>query len=370
MTRIPVGEPMRLVALIAALLMASPLAAEVRATPDSAAAVTLSFAPVVKRAAPAVVNVYARKITSRRVSPFAGNPFFDQFLRDFGAPPRQRVENSLGSGVILRADGVVVTNAHVIENAVEIRVALADRREFDAEAIFFDKAIDLAVLRLEGAHDLPTLELRDPDTLEVGDLALAIGNPFGVGQTVTSGIISGLARTAGRRGGGYFVQTDAAINPGNSGGALVDMGGRLIGVNTAILSRGGGSVGIGFAIPSSLVAQAVESALRGDTILVQPWAGVRTQQVTDDLARAMGLARAAGVVIAGVHPLSPLRKAGLQVGDVVVSLNGDPVETPQEFQFRLAALGVGGVATVGYLRRGQPREAAMDLIPAPQEPRN
>ena len=365
-----IKDSMRIVALIAALLLGAPASAEVRAAPESAAEVTLSFAPVVRRAAPAVVNVYTRKLTRRRASPFAGNPFFDQFLRDFGAPPRRRVENSLGSGVIMRPDGVVVTNAHVVENAVEIRVALTDRREFDAEAIFFDKAIDLAVLRLKGAHDLPSLELRDPDTLEVGDLALAIGNPFGVGQTVTSGIISGLARKAGMRGGGYFVQTDAAINPGNSGGALVDMQGRLIGVNTAILSRGGGSVGIGFAIPSSLVARAVESALSGATALVQPWSGVRAQQVTDDIARAMGLKRAAGVVIAGVHPLSPMLRAGLQVGDVVVALNGDPVDTVQEFQFRLAALGVGGQATVGYLRRGEAREAVMDLAPPPRELRN
>ncbi|MGF1658946.1 MAG: trypsin-like peptidase domain-containing protein [Rubrimonas sp.] len=352
--------------LALAPLLAPPLGAQTRVAPRDATEIQLSFAPVVKRAAPAVVNIYTRKLVRDRVGPFRGDPFFDQFFRNFGGLQQQRLENSLGSGVIMRAEGVVVTNAHVIENAVAVRVALSDRREFDAEVIFADAPSDLAVLRLRGARDLPTLEVRGSDTLEVGDLALAIGNPYGVGQTVTSGIVSGLARTAGRRGSGYFIQTDAAINPGNSGGALVDAQGRLIGVNTAILSRSGGSVGIGFAIPAELVEQAVESALDGSRTLPRPWAGMRGQSVDAAIARSLGMARPAGVIVAELHPASPLRAAGLRRGDVVLRLNGEPVDTPEAFAFRLAALGVGGEAELDYLRDGRERRARMALVEAPK----
>jgi S1-C subfamily serine protease len=278
---------------------------------------------------------------------------------------QQRVERSLGSGVIVRADGLVVTNAHVIEDAVAIRVALQDTREFDAEPLLFDRQSDLAVLRLREASDLPVLTLQDDASLEVGDLVLAIGNPFGVGQTVTMGVISGLGRSQGRAGG-YFIQTDAAVNPGNSGGALVDMAGRLIGVNTAILSRSGGSNGIGFAIPAALVEKAVEAALAGEKTLVRPWAGARGQPVTAEIAQALGLERAEGVLIAGLHPLSPLAAAGVDVGDIVLALNGEPVENPQEFAFRLAALGVGGRAVATVLRDGLSFEVEFDLRPAPR----
>ena len=360
--RRPVLRAASVLTLALALLAAAPAAAQT--VPESRAEIQLSFAPVVKRASPAVVNVFTRKVVERRMSPFSGNPFFDRFFREFGGPTRRRLENSLGSGVIMRPEGIVVTNAHVVENAVDIRVALADRREFDAELILFDKPSDLAVLQLEGAEDLPTLALRDSDTLEVGDLVLAIGNPFGVGQTVTSGIVSALART-GRRGG-YFVQTDAAINPGNSGGALVDGAGRLVGVNTAILSRSGGSVGIGFAIPSDLVAQAVESALRGERRLARPWAGVRGQTVDAALAEALGLDRPAGVIIAEMRRDSPLAAAGVRPGDVVIELEGEPVDTPQEFAYRLAALGVGGEAEIVWLHEGRRREGVMALVPAPR----
>ncbi|MEO0360680.1 MAG: trypsin-like peptidase domain-containing protein, partial [Pseudomonadota bacterium] len=238
-------------------LAAAPQAAVAQTVPSSQAEITLSFAPVVKRAAPAVVNVFTRKVTQRR-NPFAGDPFFERFFREFGGlGTGRRMQNSLGSGVILTDDGYVVTNDHVVTGADEVRVVLADKREFEAEIVFTDRQADIAILKLDEASDLPTLEFRASDELEVGDLVLAIGNPFGVGQTVTSGIVSALARTGGRnrRGalGGYFIQTDAAVNPGNSGGALVDMSGRLVGVNTAILSRSGGSNGIGFAIPADLV---------------------------------------------------------------------------------------------------------------------
>jgi Do/DeqQ family serine protease len=356
---------MRALMLIAAMVLAAPVAAQEARAPKDMAEIRLSFAPVVKRAAPAVVNVYARKLV-RNASPFAGDPLFGEFFRRFGPAPRGRVENSLGSGVVMRGDGIVVTNAHVIDEAVEVRVALADRREFDADVIFLDKPADLAVLRLKGARGLPTIEPRDEDTLEVGDLALAIGNPFGVGQTVTMGIISGLARSAGRRGGGYFIQTDAAINPGNSGGALVDMSGRLIGVNSQILSRSGGSVGIGFAIPASLVETAVQTALAGGTELARPWVGVRGQVVTQDLAQALGMERPAGLLVVEMHPQSPLMAAGIRPGDVIVSLDGEPVDSPQAFEFRLTELGVGGSVDVGYLRDGKPGETTMELVPRPE----
>jgi S1-C subfamily serine protease len=353
-----------------AALAPPPAPAQDRAVPRSGEQIRLSFAPVVRQAAPAVVNVFTRKVVQGRASPFPPNPLFEQFFRDFGGVPRRRLESSLGSGVILRADGVVVTNAHVVENAVEVRVALADKREFDADVIFADAPSDLAVLRLRGARDLPVIAPREGPEPEVGDLALAIGNPFGVGQTVTSGIVSATARSTARgpggRGGGYFIQTDAAINPGNSGGALVDMDGRLVGVNTAILSRGGGSVGIGFAIPVELVSRAVETALAGGRTLERPWAGIRGQAVTAEMAEAMGLGTPGGVVIADLHPRSPLRAAGLRAGDVIVALDDEPVDTPEEFVFRLSTLGTGGQATLRFLRDGRERAAAFDLIPAPR----
>jgi Do/DeqQ family serine protease len=358
--------------LIALLLFApafeGPVAAQNRTVPASREEIRLSYAPVVRRAAPAVVNISTRRVVTRRGLPgaFRGNPFFEQFFRDFGGVPQRRLESSLGSGVILRPDGIVVTNAHVIADAVEIRVGLADRREFDAEVLLLDRPSDLAVLRLRDARDLPTLDIRGQAGLEVGDLVLAIGNPFGVGQTVTSGIVSALARSGGQRGG-YFIQTDAAINPGNSGGALVDMAGRLVGVNTAILSRGGGSIGIGFAIPGELVAQAVETALAGGREIERPWAGIRGQVVTDDIAEALDMARPEGVVIAEMHPASPLREAGLRPGDVVVALDGEPVQSPEEFAFRLAAMGIGGEAELSYLRRGRERTARFDLIAQPRQ---
>ncbi|MEM8755054.1 MAG: trypsin-like peptidase domain-containing protein [Pseudomonadota bacterium] len=279
------------------------------------------------------------------------------------------MQNSLGSGVILTDDGYVVTNDHVVTGADEVRVVLADKREFEAEIVFTDRQADIAILKLDEASDLPTLEFRASDELEVGDLVLAIGNPFGVGQTVTSGIVSALARTGGRnrRGalGGYFIQTDAAVNPGNSGGALVDMSGRLVGVNTAILSRSGGSNGIGFAIPADLVKTALAGALTGDTTLVRPWAGIIGQSVTSELAEALGLDSPNGVLIADIHPQSPLREAGLGSGDVIVAFDGAPVSSLEELAFRMAAMGVGGTAKIDFVRQGARRQAVMALAPAP-----
>lgn len=354
---------------IAMAIAALPVVGAAQSVPQSQAEITLSFAPVVKRAAPAVVNVYTRKTVQRR-NPFSGDPFFERFFREFGGlGSGRKMQNSLGSGVILTADGYVVTNNHVVGGADEVRVVLADKREFDADIVFTDAQSDLAILKLQGARALPILALRDSDTLEVGDLALAIGNPFGVGQTVTSGIISALARTSGRpqRGqiGGYFIQTDAAVNPGNSGGALVDMAGNLMGVNTAILSRSGGSNGIGFAIPANLVKQALSSALAGEETLQRPWAGIIGQNVTSDIAEGLGLITPSGVAIADIHPASPLKAAGLMTGDVIVAFEGQPVGAIEELAFRMAAMGVGGTAQIDYLRRGERRSANVALAPAP-----
>lgn len=353
-------------AAFAALMLLSPAAAQT--VPTSQGEITLSFAPVVKRAAPAVVNVFTRKTIQRR-SPFAGDPFFERLFREFGgAGTGRRMQNSLGSGVILTADGYIVTNNHVVGGADEVRVVLSDKREFDAEVVFADPQSDLALLKLDGVAELPVLELRDSDELEVGDLVLAIGNPFGVGQTVTSGIVSALARiNGGGRGqiGGYFIQTDAPVNPGNSGGALVDMAGRLIGVNTAIVSRSGGSNGIGFAVPANLVKQALSLALAGETELSRPWAGIIGQNVTSDIAEGLGLLVPAGVIIADIHPESPLKEAGLRAGDVIYAFEGQPVDTLEELAFRMTALGVGGDAVIEFLRRGEQREARIPLRAAP-----
>lgn len=335
--------------------------------PRSAAEISLSFAPVVQKAAPAVVNIYARQLVQDRANPFAGDPFFDQFFRGFEGPTR--VENSLGSGVIVSEDGLVVTNYHVVTDATDIRAVLADRREYAARVLLVDPQSDLAVLKLDAAEPLPFLATGDSDALQVGDLVLAIGNPFGVGQTVSSGIVSGLARSALQVGDGtgYFVQTDAPINPGNSGGALVDLQGQLVGINTAILTRGGGSNGIGFAVPSNLVAAVIAQAKAGKDRFARPWAGLMAQEVDGAMADAMGMERPQGVTIAAIHPQSPFAAAGLVGGDVVLSLGGAPISSPQEFLYRISVLG-DGVQTVTYLRDGSEVAAEVVLGPAPDQP--
>src|SRR6056297_3725625 len=340
-------------ALLAIIIcVTTPAWAETR-VPGSQAEISMGFTPVVKRAAPAVVNIYARRIVNTRSSPFAGDPFFQNLFRDFGVP-RQRVQNSLGSGVILSEDGIVVSNYHVVAEATDIRVVLNDRREFSGRVLLADEESDLAVLKLDDAPDMPALELRDSDTVEVGELVLAIGNPFGVGQTVSSGIVSGLARSGTATGNarGYFIQTDAPINPGNSGGALVDVNGQLIGINTSILSRSGGSNGIGFAIPSALVAQFVDQARAGNTEFQRPWAGLRGQSVMADMAEGLGLDRPGGIVVSQLHPQSAFLAAGLQAGDVITAVDGQPVNTPAEMIFRMSVKGIGAEARITRIREG------------------
>ncbi|HYD31469.1 MAG TPA: Do family serine endopeptidase, partial [Azospirillaceae bacterium] len=341
--------------------------------PESRQQITLSFAPLVHQAAPAVVNVYTRKVVREQnpLAPLFADPFFQRFFGD-AMPPgmnRERVQNSLGSGVIVRPDGLIVTNDHVVKGSDAITVVLADRREFEATVVSTDSRTDLALLRIDaGGQRLPYLELRDSDEVEVGDLVLAIGNPFGVGQTVTSGIVSAVARTAsGITDYNFFIQTDAAINPGNSGGALVGMDGRLVGINTAIYSRSGGSLGIGFAIPANMVRTVVEAVASGGRV-VRPWLGVSGQSVTADMAHALGLPRPAGVLINGIEEASPAGQAGLKTGDVVTAVNGREVDDPEAMRFRIATLPVGGQAALSVMRGGQTRELSFGLIAPPETP--
>ncbi len=354
------------------LTPAQTLPAETMKVPDSQAEISLGFVPVVRQAAPAVVSIYTRKVVERRTSPFANDPFFERLFGGMfpGGRTRRRIENSLGSGVIVDPSGIVVSNYHVVRGADEITVVLNDRREFEGRVILADKEADLAIVELEGVSDLPALKLRDSDMLEVGELVLAIGNPFGVGQTVTSGIISGLARTGapGGRQQGYFIQTDAAINPGNSGGALVDMAGRLIGVNTSIISRSGGSNGIGFAVPSNLVARVIAAARDGATVLDRPWLGLRTQPVTGEIAEAMGLERPAGLLVDQLHPDSAFAKAGIETGDILMAIGGVEVNAPGELAFRTATLGNGRTIALRYVRGGDERETKVALAAAPDLP--
>ncbi|MCW9042101.1 MAG: trypsin-like peptidase domain-containing protein [Pseudopelagicola sp.] len=354
--------------LIALLILVVPAHAETR-VPQSQAEISLGFAPLVKAAAPAVVNIYAKRVVAVRESPFAGDPFFQNLFRNQGRA-RPRVQNSLGSGVILSEDGIVVSNFHVVGHATDIRVQLKDRREYSARVLLADEESDLAILQIEDADAMPYLYLRDSDTVEVGELVLAIGNPFGVGQTVTSGIISGLARSGTATGNarGYFLQTDAPINPGNSGGALIDVNGDLVGVNTSILTRSGGSNGIGFAIPSALVRAFVEQARAGRESFARPWAGLGGQPVDSDLADGLGFGRPEGVLVSNIHPESPFVSKGFSPGDVILEVDGQPVNTPAEMLYRMSVAGIGHDTEILALIAGEEVLVAVPMIIAPESP--
>ncbi len=357
--------------LLALVLAPLPAAAQSDTVPASRQQIRLSFAPVVRQVSPAVVNIYTRRVVRTAVSPLAADPFFSQFFGNLLPPgmTQDRVQRSLGSGVIVAPDGVVVTNHHVIAGADQITVVLSDRREFAARVIGSDERSDLAVLEIDTKGErLPTLPFGDSDALQVGDLVLAIGDPFGVGQTVTSGIVSALARTnIGESDFRSFIQTDAAINPGNSGGALVDMDGRLVGINSAIYSKSGGSVGIGFAIPSALVRVVLAEITRGGKV-VRPWLGASGQAVTPEIAAAMKLARPVGVLINRLSQGGPAADAGLKLGDVVTAVQGREVDDPEGLRFRLATLAVGGSARLTVLRDGAERSIDVPLIAPPETP--
>jgi Do/DeqQ family serine protease len=337
-----------------------------RQTPDTKAQMQMSFAPLVKQAGPAVVNVYGAKREQRRQS-FLDDPFFRDFFRG-GRQAPERMQQSVGSGVFVSAEGLVVTNHHVIEGMTELKVALADRREYDADVVLRDPRTDLAVLRVKGGDGkFAALSLSDSDQLEVGDIVLAIGNPFGVGQTVTSGIVSALARTqVGVSDYQFFIQTDAAINPGNSGGALIDMQGKLVGINTAIFSRSGGSHGIGFAVPANMVRTVIESARTGGASVKRPWFGARLDSVDREKAEGLGLDRPAGAIVVNLVDKGPAAEAGLRRGDVIVAVDGQEISDPDAFGFRFATKGLSGQTTLTVMRAGRRIMVPVKLGPAPE----
>jgi Do/DeqQ family serine protease len=339
-----------------------------KVAPQSLAQVRLSFAPVVKKVAPAVVNVYASRVDTMPRNPLFDDPIFRRFFGG-GEGEGQRVQKALGSGVIVDPSGLVVTNYHVIENMTDVRVAVADKREFDAEIALRDPRTDLAVLRIKGGENFPTLELGDSDALEVGDFVIAIGDPFGVGQTVTQGIVSALARTQiGASDYGFFIQTDAAINPGNSGGALVDLDGRLVGINSMIYSRSGGSMGLGFAIPVNMVKGVIEAALHGGKTVKRPWLGATLQNMSKDIAENLGLARPAGALVVDVADVGPAAEAGLKRGDVISAIDSQSVDDAESVGFRLGVKPLGGAAKVTVLRNGRTLDLPLKLASAPEVP--
>jgi len=360
----------RIFTALLVLLAAAPAMSQDRRVPASAAELRLSYAPIVQRVQPAVVNVYAAKVVQDH-NPLLDDPIFRRF---FGVPGQQpeQMQRSLGSGVMVDASGLVVTNVHVIEGADEVKVSLSDKREFEAEIVLKDPRSDLAVLRLKGAHEkFPTLDFANSDELLVGDVVLAIGNPFGVGQTVTHGIISALARTqVGITDYQFFIQTDAAINPGNSGGALVDMTGKLAGINTAIFSRSGGSQGIGFAIPANMVRVVVASAKSGGKAVKRPWLGAKLQAVTPEIAETLGLRLPSGALVASVVATSPAAQAGLKVSDLIVAIDGQAVDDPNAFDYRFATRPLGGAAQIDVLRSGKTVKLSVPLETAPDTGRN
>ena len=326
--------------------------------------IALGFAPVVRQAAPSVVNIFTERRAARRA--FADDPFFDMFMRP---PDMPRVESSLGSGVIVTTGGLVVTNLHVIAGAESIRVVTGEGRQYGATVVLTDRRSDLAALQLEGNDRHRPLPLADSDAVQIGDLVLAIGNPFGLGQTTTSGIISGLARARiADTVFGHFIQTDAAINPGNSGGALVDVRGALIGINTAIVSRSGGSNGIGFAVPSGMVRTVIDAVGRGESRLRRPYIGARFSSLDPDMADALGMRRTLGAMVVDVDPDGPFAAAGIREGDVLLGVDGRPVEHPDALGYRLATRSIGQTVVFALLSDGRRRDVGVEMTAAPERP--
>ncbi len=362
---------LRLFIVLIGLFATTPSHAQNRVVPSSPEQLRLSYAPVVQRTAQAVVNVYAAKIV-QNTNPFLNDPIFRRFFGLQGNQAPEQMQRSLGSGVIVDPSGLIITNHHVIEGADQVKVALADKREFDADIVLRDSRSDLAVLKLKDSHEkFPTLDFANSDDLQVGDVVLAIGDPFGVGQTVTHGIVSALARTGvGITDYQFFIQTDAAINPGNSGGALVDMNGKLVGINTAIFSRSGGSQGIGFAIPANMVRIVVASAKSGGKTVQRPWLGARLQAVTPEIAETLGLQRPAGALVANVAQTSPAARAGLKLSDLIIAVDGQQIDDPNAFDYRFATRPLGGTAQVDVLRGGKPVRLAIPLEVAPDTGRD
>ncbi|MCB1423990.1 MAG: DegQ family serine endoprotease [Nitratireductor sp.] len=346
----------------------------VERVPGSKTEIDLTFAPLVREAAPSVVNVFTAKVVQARRSPFEGDPFFERFFgknSPFSAPQqRRKMQNSLGSGVIISEDGFVLTNNHVISDADEVKIVLSDGSEYEAEIMLKDEKSDLAVLKIAEEGQFEPIRIADSDNVAVGDLVLAIGNPFGVGQTVTSGIVSAVARSrVGITDFDFFIQTDAAINPGNSGGALIDMNGRLVGINTAIFSRSGGSNGIGFAIPSIMVKAVVNAARNGGDYFERPFFGATLDRVTPQIAEALGMERPSGVLVVDVTADAPAAKGGLKAGDVLLRMNGREIQHPDALGYRLATQSIGSDVRFDVLRNGKEVAVDVTLARAPDNPK-
>jgi Do/DeqQ family serine protease len=327
-----------------------------------------SYADAAKKALPSVVHIYTSKEVKTQRHPFADDPVFRYFFGDrFGGPQRQ---SGLGSGVIVSADGYILTNNHVVENMDEIEVATNDGRRLSARIVGLDPETDLAVLQVKADGRLPAVTFAPTESLRVGDVVLAIGNPFGVGQTVTHGIVSALGRSQlGINTFENFIQTDAAINPGNSGGALTDSNGNLVGINTAIYSRTGGSLGIGFAIPVSIARSVMEQIIKTGTV-TRGWIGVEAQEITPELAESFKLPAGGGAIIAGVLRGSPADRAGIRPGDVLVAVGGKPVKDPQSMLELIAGLTPGSATPFKLRRETKELEVAVNIGKRPPMQRN
>jgi serine protease Do len=336
-----------------------------------------SFAPVVKTAQPAVVSIASTKVVKapsgdEGLSPFFNDPMFRQFFGDGAGPrsrpgqPREHREQGLGSGVIVNSDGYILTNNHVVDGANDIKVITSDKRELKARIVGADPKTDVAVVKVE-AKNLPTLAFADSSQAQVGDIVLAIGNPFGIGQTVTMGVISATGRgNLGIEDYEDFIQTDAAINPGNSGGALINTSGQLIGINTAILSRAGGNQGVGFAEPANLAREVMTQLLKSGKVS-RGYLGVLIQPVTPDIAKAFNMADARGALIGEVSADSPASKAGLGQGDVITELNGARVDDSRELRLKISQFAPGTVVKLKVVRDGAPRDVSVTLGELPNE---
>ncbi len=328
---------------------------------------TGSYRDASKKAMPSVVNIFTSK-DAKPSNPMLQDPLFKKFFGDRGADDQDEKQSSLGSGVIVSSQGYILTNSHVVESADEIEVALNDGRKASAKIVGTDPDTDLAVIKID-LPDLPAITLGHIDQASVGDVVLAIGNPFGVGQTVTMGIISALGRShLGINQFENFIQTDAAINPGNSGGALVDTNGNLLGINTAIYSRSGGSLGIGFAIPVSTVKMVMESIINTGSV-VRGYIGVEPQEITPELAESFGLTQKTGAIIAGVLRGGPADKAGLKPGDILVAIDEKPLKDPSDLLNEVALLTPGKVVKLSILRKSAPLtvELTVGKRPVPKQ---